>query len=150
MSDSLAKAETTVIVLVGIAALFVGYKIYSTGRSAAGAVGGVIDAAGELVGDAAAAAGNAVTRVARGAQNAYAEVATIVTGQVHYSPEALDSSMSREDAIALADDIAQRNKELDAAQYQLMADMESQRLVKRYPASAESDPSLPYFGYSNL
>lgn len=140
MSKSIQNMEALAMLLVAGGALFVGYKLYKGGRA-------VADFAGDALDSAAQAVDNTVTAIQRGAQNAYAEVATIVTGQQHYSPEALDASMSKADAIALADDIARAQKVFDDEQYQLMADMENQRLLSRYPASVTSDPSLPYFGY---
>lgn len=135
MSTKVDEAQAVILLLAAAGALYVGYQVYKTSGRVANAVGGALD-------DAAEGVTNVVTSVKRGAQNAYAEVASIVTGQVHYSPEALDGSMSRADAMRLADDIAKRDAELDAEQYQLMVDNENERLLKRYPAGYSPEPSF--------
>lgn len=89
------NAEGMVIIGAAVLAVIVGYKVYSSGKKISDAVSDSVS--------------STVTGVSNAASNAYAEVKTFLTGNQYYSPAALDGSMSRADAIKLADQIEKRS-----------------------------------------
>lgn len=133
------KAQSMVILAGAGIALYLGWKAYRAGSAA---VGGISDAV-QSVADTVA---GAVHQVGGAARSAYAEVATVVTGRQHYSPDALNGSMSRADAERLAQELEALAELEQSAEYDAMIRNELDRLGTNHPPSGMTDPSLPYFG----
>lgn len=160
MSTVNTDQAQAIVILAGLGvALFVGYKLYKTGKDVADAAGRAVDSIGETVDEIRNAptelyqpeivriGSNAAQTVSRGVSNAYAEVKTFLTGTHHYSPDSLEGSMSRADAEAYARELADIEAARESVEYREMVDREAYSLLRRYPANQSSDPSLAYIGY---
>lgn len=147
MSNEVQRAEALVILAAAGVALYLGYKVYKTGAGIASAAGEAVNAVGDLVSSAGQAVGEAGHQVAAAARTAYAEVQTFITGRQHYSPDALEGSMTRAQAEQLAKEIEARQALEESAEWDSMIRNELDRLGSNHPADAGSDPSLPYIGY---
>ena len=104
--DSVEALGLMLLIGVGVYGAYQGYRATQAASKA-------LSAGVKSVSDGIDSAVTVVTAVPRAvvnaAQTAYAEVATFVTRQQHYSPQMLDGSMSKADAIKLATDIAARD-----------------------------------------
>lgn len=109
MTMTIEKSQQLLVIAGGIVVLMLGYKLYSTGQSATKAVG-------ETVGKIVDTVANIPTAVVNATQDAFAETKTFVTGKQYYGPTALSGSMSKSDAIKLADESAERNQKLSDAE----------------------------------
>lgn len=143
MSDfTIQKTESALLIVGAAIVLYAGYKTYKAGATVATTISDTLESAKNTV---VAAKDNVVSVF----QNAYAEGATLVTGTKHYSPDSLAGSMSRADAIKLAEDMAARDSEMDDLMYAKMAREEAGSLLRRHAANAGSDPSITYYGYGS-
>lgn len=110
MNNKVQNAEGILILIGGALALYAIYRVYSVSGNAVKAVGDTVNSITTGVSDFGKAAvvrvkdtGNATLNVV---QEAYAQIGTWLTGTKMYSPTALDGSMSKADAIALADQLS--------------------------------------------
>lgn len=89
---SVAKIESAVIVVGGIAALFVGYKLWK-------GAGSIVSTVTETITGAYDAGRSAVV-------SAYDGAVTVITNRQYYSPSAMQGSMTKAGALKLADELA--------------------------------------------